>query len=244
MIVVDGRLELSHGPRENWARPAIDPLFRSAAEAYGAGAIGILMTGQLNDGTAGLFEIKRRGGITIVQDPSEAEASSMPRSAIENVSVDFCLPLSEMGRELTGLVMERSSVRKPVKAGERAMSNDHQEIRNPSAQTCPECGSAMAKEMLGTIARYRCHIGHAMTAEVLVVAQLYALEKEIESVLRTLNERRRLCEEMADKHAATGNEAQHRLWQRAAEETRSREALMRKLAEADWVRPETGTPAE
>ena len=115
MIVADGRVELSRGPRENWARPAIDPLFRSAAEAYGKCAIGVLLTGQLNDGTTGLYELKRRGGTTIVQDPSEAEASSMPRSALDNVAIDFCLPLSRIGEKINYLA--RSKERDWVTSG-------------------------------------------------------------------------------------------------------------------------------
>jgi two-component system chemotaxis response regulator CheB len=77
LLVSDGRLELSSGPRENWVRPAVDPLFRTAAESYGPDTVGVVLTGRLNDGTSGLYEIKRRGGIAIVQDPDEAEAPSV-----------------------------------------------------------------------------------------------------------------------------------------------------------------------
>ena len=122
--------------------------------------------------------------------------------------------------------------------GERVMS-DHQEILKPAAQTCPECGGAMSKQTLGTIARYRCHIGHAMTAEVLAVAELYALEKEINAVLRSLNERLFLCEEIAKKHKASGNIVEGERWHQAAEEARGRERAMRQLAGAKWVEPET-----
>ena len=96
MLVVDGHLALSRGPREHWMRPAIDPLFRSAAEVYGSHVIGVVMTGSLTDGTSGLYEIKRHGGIAIVQAPSDAEEPSMPQSALQNVSVDYCIPLSEL----------------------------------------------------------------------------------------------------------------------------------------------------
>ena len=110
LLVNDGTLELSRAPRENWARPAIDLLFRSAALSHGSGAIGIILSGQLNDGTAGLYEIKRGGGIAIVQTPSGAEAPSMPQSALENVAVDYCLPVEEIPRLLRRLVRESSPV--------------------------------------------------------------------------------------------------------------------------------------
>lgn len=106
VLVVDSHLTLSHGPRENWARPAVDPLFRTAAQAFGDRVIGVVLTGQLNDGTAGLYEIKQRGGVAIVQDPAEAEAPSMPRSAIENVGADYVLPVAEIGALLVKLVGE------------------------------------------------------------------------------------------------------------------------------------------
>jgi two-component system, chemotaxis family, protein-glutamate methylesterase/glutaminase len=100
LLVRRGHMALSRGPRVNWSRPAIDPLFRSAAKAYGSGVVGIVLTGRLNDGTAGLYEIKRHGGITIVQDPSDALCPAMPASALKHVGVDHCVPLAELPRIL------------------------------------------------------------------------------------------------------------------------------------------------
>lgn len=106
-VLLEGdRLRLTHGPKENHARPAIDPLFRSAALARGRGAIGVILTGQMDDGTAGLRAIKDCGGIAIVQDPDTAEEPGMPRSALRNVAVDHCVPLQEIAPLLLRLVGE------------------------------------------------------------------------------------------------------------------------------------------
>jgi chemotaxis response regulator CheB len=96
-IIERGRIRVEASPREHLNRPGINPLFRSAALAYGRRVIGVILTGTLEDGTAGLWEIKRRGGIAIVQDPEEAQFKEMPRSALSDVKVDYCLPLSEIG---------------------------------------------------------------------------------------------------------------------------------------------------
>ena len=96
LLVRRGHVALSRGPRVNWSRPAIDPLFASAARTYGSKVIGVLLTGRLNDGTAGLYEIKRQGGITIVQDPDDAISRSMPASALKHVRVDHCVPMADM----------------------------------------------------------------------------------------------------------------------------------------------------
>ena len=109
LLVRRQHMTLSRGPRENWTRPAIDPLFRSAAKAYGAAAAGVILTGRLNDGTAGLFEIKRKGGITIVQDPSDALCPAMPSSALKHVAVDHCVGLADMSRILFDVSKEIAS---------------------------------------------------------------------------------------------------------------------------------------
>ena len=107
LLVEPGHVRLARGPRENWARPAVDPLFRSAARAYGPDVVGVVLTGGLNDGTAGLFEIKRHGGVAVVQDPRDAVSPGMPRSAMKQVAVDHCLPLLDIPALLAELVGER-----------------------------------------------------------------------------------------------------------------------------------------
>jgi two-component system chemotaxis response regulator CheB len=239
MRVIDGHVELTRGPRENWARPAVDPLFRSAAEAFGADVIGVVLTGQLNDGSSGLWEIKRRGGIAIVQDPAEAEAPSMPQSAIDNVEVDFRLPLADIPKILDRLAREQpAGERKPGQRGTHAMPADEPPFDRPTAQICPDCGGAMREERQGSLTRFRCHIGHVMTAEVLAASQLEMLQRDISTVLRALNERSTLCSEMADKHVARGEVEAAAIWRNAAEEAERREQTIRHLAEAAWVHPE------
>jgi two-component system chemotaxis response regulator CheB len=96
LTVLDGAMVLSRGPRENWARPAIDPLFRSAALAHGPRVIGIILTGSLNDGTAGLKEVRARGGKAIVQHPADASSPTMPMSALRHAGADYCVALKEI----------------------------------------------------------------------------------------------------------------------------------------------------
>jgi two-component system, chemotaxis family, protein-glutamate methylesterase/glutaminase len=240
LLVSGNHMRLSHGPRENYVRPAIDPLFRSVAEACGDQAVGVVLTGRLNDGTSGLFEIKRRGGTAIVQDPASAEAPGMPQSALDNVAVDFCLPVDAIAQQLIRLTKETTGqIEKPNQdfRGVRTMKV-HTPMATPVAQTCPECGGAMFQEELGTLTRFRCHIGHIMTAEILASTQLDALENDIAAVLRFLNERSHLCRQMADKHFANGNRTAGELWQRAAEETAAREETVRELTEVPWTHPE------
>lgn len=237
MLVNDGRIDLTRGPRENWARPAIDPLFRTAAYHYGPEAVGILLSGRLNDGTAGLFEIKRAGGVAMVQTPHEAEAPDMPQSALDNVAIDYCLPVAEMPRLLMRLAAETSRTVIPFFRGAKAMEQE-QSLSRPTAQTCPECGGAMREESLGNVTRFRCHIGHVMTAEVLAATQLEELENTISAVVRNLNERANLCRELAEKQLAKGNERAAEQWTKAAEETDRRQLLARQLVDSDWKHPE------
>lgn len=240
MLVNDGRLELTRGPRENWARPAIDPLFRAAAMYYAQDAVGIVLSGRLNDGTAGLYEIKRWGGIAIVQTPREAEAPDMPQSALDNVPVDYCLPVGDMPRLLIRLASEAGSSI-PSTRGVQAVQQA--QIIQPSAQTCPECGGAMREETIGSLTRFRCHIGHAMTAEVLASSQLDALENNLSAVLRTLNERAALCRDLAAKHRAAGNSRAAEAWQKAAEQAEGRKKAAEAMADLEWSHPEAVSDA-
>ncbi|MBV1800401.1 chemotaxis protein CheB [Siccirubricoccus sp. G192] len=227
----------------HWARPAIDPLFRSAARAYGSEVIGVILTGGLNDGTAGLYEIEQRGGTTVVQDPDDAVSPSMPRSALHHVAVDHCLPLAQIPTLLAGLVAKRDAgalLAQPRPAPARRRGQEmtaEYKLDQPVAVTCPDCGGALRRTELGTLTQFRCHIGHVYTAEVLVAAQFAALEESLEAAMRSLSERGELCRQMADKAQAAGNASTAMQWDAAMREAKERTVVLRQLLEKEWTHP-------
>ncbi|MDP1913747.1 chemotaxis protein CheB [Brevundimonas sp.] len=243
MIVAGPGLRLTRGPRENWARPAINPLFRSAAEHYGRSAIGVILTGRLNDGTAGLYEIRCHGGVTVVQDPDDAAWPDMPRSAVTHGAPDYCPPLAEIAALLNRLVAESQggkAVVIPSQALEegRAMK-DGQEFDPPVAVTCPDCGGALRRQEVGTLIEYRCHIQHVYTAEVLAEAQFDQMERVMRAGERIVHERSEFCRQMAVRAATTGAGDEERSWRAAERQALDRAYELRDLIEQDWIRPET-----
>jgi two-component system chemotaxis response regulator CheB len=241
MIVTGHSIRLTKGPRENFARPSIDPLFRSAAENYGAAAIGVILTGGLNDGTAGLYEIKRRSGVTVVQDPSEAVNPSMPRSALAHVAVDHCTSLALMPELLQRIVAERiaASPQPPSEALESDMTAEFV-LDRPVAVTCPDCGGALQQKQLGTLTQFSCHIGHVYTAETMLAGQFKAMEQSIEAAMRSLNERAELCREMAE--LAGPQQASADEWKSAMEEALTHTALLKELLGRKWMHPALVAP--
>ncbi len=243
MLVEPGRVRLSRGPRENWARPAVDPLFRSAALAYGPDVTGVILTGGLNDGTAGLLEVGQRGGTTIVQDPDDAADPAMPRSALRHVAVDHCLPLREIPALLAALVGKGRSG--PFIGGAQAaapgarsgVTMTEYRLDDPVAVTCPDCGGALSRDELGTLTRFSCHIGHVYTAEVMVAAQFAALEWSLAAAMRALKERGELCRQMADKAGRAGDADGALRWQEATHEARERAGELRDLLQGEWKHP-------
>lgn len=242
MLVVDGRVRLTRGPKENFARPAIDVLFRSAAEAYGADAVGVVLTGKLNDGTAGLFEIKRRGGVAIVQDPEDAAYPDMPHSAELHVEVDYSVPLVGIPALLAKLVAGNDrpgSVehlqRTPAKGREMI---DGEIFDRPLTVTCPDCGGALRRTDLSALIKYDCHIGHSYTAEVLAEAQFDQMERLMRAAERILNERAEFCRQMAERAEAMNPLGGAALWRSARKEAQDRAYNMRDLVEQDWIKPE------
>jgi two-component system chemotaxis response regulator CheB len=217
LLVNNGHLSLARGPKENFARPAIDPLFRSAALAYGPRVIGVVLTGNLDDGTAGLQAVKDCGGLTVVEDPSTAFASSMPASALEYVQVDYRVPIESLGRKLVELVSQPSTA---AKAPPPALRHDHapqagtvnamddlKAIGTPSAIVCPECGGGLWEIAKAHPARFRCHTGHGYTLRALEYAMNEATEDTLWSAVRALQERavvkRRVAEANRQLHNAT-----------------------------------------
>jgi two-component system chemotaxis response regulator CheB len=209
LLVVDDTLHLSRGAKEHHTRPAIDPLFLSAALARGTRAIGVILTGRLDDGTAGLQAIKACGGTAVVQDPADAEVPDMPASALRDVEVDHCVPLAEMPHLLTSLASRRVEdvAGRPPPAPlvhEQALflaEGDPMEhlgqLGAPSAYACPECHGVLW-EVSGTRPRrFRCHTGHAFSVRTLQDTLAGAADESLWVARRALQERLLLLREMA-----------------------------------------------
>jgi two-component system chemotaxis response regulator CheB len=212
-LTIDGpTLRIQHGPTENGVRPAVDPLFRSAARTFGARVIGIILTGSLDDGTAGMAAVKEAGGVTVVQDPSEAFAPSMPRSAMDFVGVDHVLPLREIPLLIDTLTRERapissaSDVKGPhLRAlepdlGEEAIAV-HPEDRpgRVSVYSCPECHGSLWEVEEGGILRFRCRVGHIYSPDSMVAAQTDSVDRALWAALRSLEERAALTRRLAER---------------------------------------------
>lgn len=223
LVSEDGAtVRLHHGPKENHTRPAIDPLFRSVAIAYGERAIGVILTGYLDDGVAGLQAIKSLGGCAIVQDPADAAAGSMPSMALESVAVDMMLRSDDIGPELVRRVQSErlessmttpsnGAEAEPVKSWlklENRMSAGQGElselakIATPSTFTCPECHGTLWQLTDSGVPRFRCHTGHGYTARILEELQGDVVEEALWAAVRALQEREKM---LRDLHAGTSD---------------------------------------
>lgn len=217
LIGGDLRMLVTKGAQENRYRPAIDPLFRSAAVGFGTGVIGILLTGYLDDGTAGMKAIQRCGGTCIVQDPDEAEYPAMPKNALNNVEVDYCLPISEMGALLYQLIPRKLRKSIPVpsdisieaKIAERVLSDlaSVNKVGDQVPFNCPGCGGVLWKVEKDSDSRYRCHTGHAYTAASLLAEQTKKIEETMWTALRMFEERKNLLTTMAQEKKGVGSKS-------------------------------------
>jgi two-component system chemotaxis response regulator CheB len=209
LLVKKNRLLVTKGARENRYRPAVDPLFRSAAVAHGPGVIGVILTGMLDDGTAGLIAIKNCGGVTVVQDPNDAAYPEMPQSALNNLKVDHCVPLSEMGLLLEKLVQEPPGKIRPIPEDIRTEALIAERVLSDVAQVsglgsqvpynCPNCGGVLWEMDNPDLKRFRCHTGHSYTAKTLLDTQSEKIEETLWVSLRMLEERRNLLNNMDQK---------------------------------------------
>jgi two-component system, chemotaxis family, protein-glutamate methylesterase/glutaminase len=219
LLVVDDRIALSHGPTENGRRPAIDALFRSAAIVRGPRVVGVLLSGVLDDGVAGLVSIAGCGGKVVVQDPDEAIYPGMPRRAMQTLAVDHVLPAAGMGAVLDKLSREEVTLNAATASSsllrlEHAIAigdssahtgRDPAELGTLSGFTCPDCDGALVE--MSTGGRYRCRVGHAWTGEALLDAQGLAWERALAVAIRTLDEKAALSRRMADQARDRGSDA-------------------------------------
>lgn len=230
---------LRRGPRENQARPAIDPLFRSAAATFGPRVIGVILSGSLADGTAGLRAVKRCGGLALVQDPRDALVVAMPQSALRHVDVDEVLAGPEIAARLSVLVRERAPpapdapfdvrLEAAIAAQELADMKIDDMLGKPSRFTCPECHGALWEIEDGPILRYRCHVGHAYSSEAMLASQTEEIDRLLGTLLRSHQERAALVHRMSVQERTQGREGlANQLSQRASDYDRDAQ-LMKEL---------------
>ncbi len=222
LLIEPGRICLSRGPKENRFRPAIDPLFRSAAQVYGPRVIGVILTGGLDDGTAGLWAVKQLGGTTVVQDPSDALYPSMPINALKYVRVDHVVSLPEVAPLLVELakreIVEKGAYAVPkhldieVKIAKQDPAID-QDVRNlweRSSYTCPECHGVLLRLKEGNHERFRCHTGHAFSPDSLLAGLTEGVEESLWTTIRYIEESvmllRHMAEHLAERDPSTAAE--------------------------------------
>lgn len=209
MLVHNDRIILNKGANANRQRPAIDPLFRSAAKAYGTRVVGVVPTGCLDDGTAGLMAVKRCGGIAIVQNPDEASYPEMPRNVLKYVEVDHVVHLQKLGSLLTLLAKTTADqlplepldpllhIETSIEARGSSSISEMQTLGRSSPLVCPECDGALWElEQTGSL-RFRCHTGHSFTESGMLVEKDEALERALWSALRALEEKATLSRRLS-----------------------------------------------
>jgi two-component system, chemotaxis family, protein-glutamate methylesterase/glutaminase len=218
LLVEPGRLRVTKGPRENRFRPAIDPLFRSAAQVYGPNAIGVILTGLLGDGTAGLWAVKQLGGTAIVQDPADAVYPDMPTNALQHVKADHVVSLAAIAPllvQLTSVPAEETgaipvpddmNIEVNIAKEQNALDAGLERIATPSSYACPECHGVLLQLKEGDRIRFRCHTGHAYSVDSLLTAIDEGIEESLWNAVRSLEEGRLLLEQLAS-HLAGAHKA-------------------------------------
>jgi two-component system, chemotaxis family, protein-glutamate methylesterase/glutaminase len=215
LLVMSDHLHVRRGPRENRSRPAIDPLFRSAAVCCSSRVIGVLLSGMLNDGTSGLRAIQRCRGLTVVQDPRDAAFPEMPRHALAHVAVDHVVPLAELAPLLLELARsprppplaeapKEIHVEALIAAQELTVMPDQHRLGQLSPLACPDCHGSMVEIQDGDLLRFRCHTGHAFTLETLRLAKCEAWERTLYAAMRAQQEHAMLARRIAAEADAKG----------------------------------------
>jgi two-component system chemotaxis response regulator CheB len=243
LVVYDGQAMLTRGPRENGHRPAIDVLFRSAAHARDAAVIGVVLSGVLDDGTAGLGAINARGGVTVVQEPADALYPGMPSNAIAHIPVDHVVPASEMGALLTKLCSEEApdhgAPRSELMAIETEMAMMDDEAMTgsdrpgrPSGYSCPDCNGVLWEIDDGDLVRYRCRVGHAWSAQSLLGEQAQQLDGALWMALRGLEEKAALARTMGDRAHERGSPLTAQRFGEHADDAEHAATLIRSMLES------------
>jgi two-component system chemotaxis response regulator CheB len=253
-----GHVWLSRGPKENRFRPAVDPLFRSAAYAFGPRVVGVVLTGFLDDGTAGLWAIKECGGTAVVQNPEEALAPAMPRSALQHVPIDHCAILKDMAALLVQLA--RTSVKQEgappmpkrletevkIAKENNALEAGITQRGEPSLYACPECHGVLLQLKEGSNVRFRCHTGHAYSLEALLAEFTERTEETLWNAIRSMEEMVLLLRRMATQLAVHGHDQAAAALEQKVREAQQRADLVRQavMQHDKPIKEETGQPTQ
>lgn len=241
LLVEYDQVIVKKGPKENRFRPSIDALFRSAAYRYGTRVIGIVLTGLLDDGTSGLWTVKRLGGLGVIQSPEDAMYASMPRSVLEYVEVDHIVPVAEMASLLIELTQQtapeqpgldeeeanRLETEINIAAQDNAFNMGILEMGRLTPLTCPECNGSLVSIKEGKIIRYRCHTGHAFTASSLLAEVTKTVEDNLWKSVKSLEETVILLEQSGSVLTEGENSTAAEEYFTKADETRKRSAILR-----------------
>lgn len=241
LLVHKGHVGVVRGPKENRHRPAVDPLFRSAARWYGPRAVGVVLTGALDDGTVGMMAIKERGGIAVVQDPKEAMYPSMPSSVLQNCEVDHVLTLGEIPDLLAELaarpaedegaypVSDRLDLEVRIVEGLDSHPEVLDRLGTPSYFTCPECHGTLWEMHESDLPRFRCRTGHAYSAESMLAEHNESMEAALWAAVRSLEESSTLSRRLAERARSHNHFIVERKFNNKADETDRQANLIRDL---------------
>jgi two-component system chemotaxis response regulator CheB len=201
LVLNNGQIQLTKGPRENRHLPSVDTLFRSAARAHRDRVIGVVLSGALDDGAAGAYAIKTRGGVVIVQDPKDAKVPDMPLNTLRYGNADHCLPLSEIAPTIIKLVREKRKATTPpkIKNGNGARKG-RREDDQAAPVVCPDCGGPLTEVHEGKLLQFKCRVGHVFSPEALSQGHSEALERAVWVALRHLSERRAIQQTLAGQY--------------------------------------------
>ncbi|PSR55931.1 chemotaxis protein CheB [Adhaeribacter arboris] len=241
LLLEQGVVRVTRGPKENRFRPAVDPLFRSAAYMYGPRVVGIVLSGGLDDGTAGLWAIKHRGGLAIVQQPEEAEVPSMPENALAAVQVDYCLSIAEIAALLVKLTaepiqevkqedmkeQEKTEIEVRIALQDQALEQGVMKLGHLSPYACPECHGVLSAIQDGDIIRYRCHTGHAYSANSLLTSITENIEDSLWGAIRGVEESMILLNNLGDHYAENNQPKLAAMYFKKAQEAESRANIVR-----------------
>jgi two-component system chemotaxis response regulator CheB len=242
LLLEDDKVLVKKGPKENRFRPSIDALFRSAAYMYGNRVIGVILSGLLDDGTSGLWTIKRLGGTCIIQEPDEAEFPSMPKSVLEYVEVDHVLPVSEIGpllhqlskqpveekpMKLTKEELKRLLVETNIAAQDNAFEMGILNLGKFTPFTCPECNGALVEIKEGKFTRFRCHTGHAFSDTSLLAGITKSIEDDLWQTVRGLEEAVLLLEQLGKQIETNGEQDRAKSFYRKAREMQKQSQAIR-----------------